>query len=170
MAYDPAKRREYYLRTRELKGRKKGTSGKVATSKVGKSSGSLDSKASDRARSTAKIARLSDKVKRLNVALAEARKLLSEKRRSEQKSRETQRKEDKRNSDGKSTAKEKAAAKKYRDKNRAKIAEKEKSDSGPKKPSEMSIDELQTRVKRIESAIKSAKSQIREATKGMGST
>lgn len=171
MAYDPVKRRERYLRTRELVGRKPG-SGQTKSSKSEKAGAKVPP--SDRERASAKIARLSGKVDKLNKKLLETKKILAEKRRDAQKSRETQRATEKKNSDGKSSAAEKAASKKYRDKNRGKIASKSKSSgsstsSSSTKPSDMSIEQLEDRVINIEATIKMAKAQVRKASKDVGS-
>lgn len=167
MAYDPAKRREYYLRTRELKGRKTGSSRPEALSKV-KSKNESASKAA-----AAKVARLTGKINKLNAKLKETKKLLAEKRREEQKSRASKKATEKKNSDGKTTASERAASKKYRDSNRTKIASKRKSSASSKssstKPADMSVEQLEDRVTDIMATIQIAKSQVRKASTSMGS-
>lgn len=154
MTYDPVKRREYYLRTRELKGRKPGSHKEQPASRSGDP--------------MAKVARLSKKIDTLEKALSQARKILSEKRRSEQQSRQAKRKSDKKNSDGKTTAKERKESKEYRNRNRGKLAA-EDSSTNKKTPETMTVDELETRVSRIKETIQLAKKEIREASNRVGS-
>lgn len=159
--YDPVKAHEYYIRTRKLKGRKKGSSNKSGGSSSSGSSSSSSS-SSQSASSIATVNRLKSKVSALSSALSEARQVLSEKR-------AAARKAEKEDSDGKSTEKEKAASKKYRDKHKAEIAAKRKKESsessGGQSLSSLSVEELVVRVSRIQSALSEAKRQLAEATR-----
>jgi hypothetical protein len=165
MAYDPAKRHEYYEKTKELVGRTHGSQAKNAKPNKAKldivGKGKTGDKQS-RAAASDKLLRLTQKAERINVALREAKKLLAEKRQSSQKSRESARKTKKENSDGKSTAAEKAAADKYRAKHKGSNKGGGKSDS-PTKPADMSVDQLEDRVSGLQSALSSARSQIKAA-------
>ena len=157
--YDPQERRERYLRERELKGRKSG-------SKVAKSAPKKP-KVSDQTKKNAaeRVVRLKSKVNSLQANLTETLAALSEKRASATK-------EKRENSDGKSTAEERKASKEYRARNKSKIAEKRKKgskdESSPKTLSSMSVDELQSRVTKLRSTIKTARSQLAEAMRVAG--
>ena len=133
--YDPAKAHAYYERTKKLKGRKSDGSsrgsglGGPGTPESGIRPRLLRSNISNKPKvspqtsaSNATVVRLKAKVVALSGALSKAKQALSEKRAA---ARETE----KDNSDGKSTAKEKQASKEYRDKNKAEIASKRKSES-----------------------------------------
>jgi HK97 family phage prohead protease len=178
--YDPAKAHAYYERTKKLKGRKSdgssrgsglggnGTpeSGLIFRSKSKKTNSSKPKVSPETSTSNATVVRLKAKVVALSGALSKAKQALSEKRAA---ARETEKK----NSDGKSTAKEKQASKEYRDKNKAKIAEKRKSESSSDSPdpggySSMSVEELTVRVSTIQRTLGEAKRQLTEATKSLG--
>lgn len=160
--YDPAKAHEYYERTKELKGR--GNKHNIPATPNAKVKAAKASKP-NAAAARAKVVEIARKLSTLNKALKEANDLLAQKRKSAQKSRATTKKTEKENSDGKSSVSEKNASEKYRDKNKASIAAKAKSktSSAPKKPADMSVDELVDRVGKIRSAIKLAKSQLSKA-------
>lgn len=66
--YDPQKAREYYLRTRELKGRKKGTAEPVGQKRIAKPKLTPQQK---RAATEAKVAKLKKRLEHLKKALAE---------------------------------------------------------------------------------------------------
>jgi hypothetical protein len=78
-AYDPAKAREYYLRTRKLKGRKKGSQdepagdrqkGTAAIAKVKKAAAPTKSGEARRAEIAAEVTRLRGRLEKLKKALA----------------------------------------------------------------------------------------------------
>lgn len=168
--YDPVKAHEYYLRTRQLKGRQPAavadTLKRVGAARVAKKTVVRKpvSQAEVKKRAQARVVRLTAKVHALTKALHEAEDALRAKR-----------KEAKQNSDGKTTAKERAAAKQYRDKHKSEIAAKEKKaadksgggssskPSGPKSVSEMSESELTDRISKIKGLITAAKKQIQSA-------
>jgi hypothetical protein len=168
MAYDPVKAHEYYERTKELLGEsKKHNVPQTPQSKVRAAKKAKPDPKAEKA----KLASIARKLSKLNKALKEANDLLAEKRRSEQKSRTTAKKTEKENSDGKSSVSEKNASEKYREKNKAKLASKGKAEAAkaPKKPADMSVDELEDRVDKIRGAIKLAKSQLNKANSMVGS-
>jgi HK97 family phage prohead protease len=110
---------------------------------------------------------LKSKVNTLTGELSKAKQALSEKR-------QAAREEEKANSDGKSTVKEKQAAKKYRDTHKAEIAAKRKSESSSSESSStggyssMSIPDLTARISSIQTVLSEAKRQLAEATKSLG--
>ena len=69
--YDPAKAREYYLRTRELKGRKKGSAPPPAKGRVAKATVTKLSSKQRAAATQAKIDHLKKRLEKLRDALAE---------------------------------------------------------------------------------------------------
>lgn len=169
--YDPRKAHEYYLRTRQLKGRspkqiedlvKKTGSDRAVTRPKSQRANTANAKTSSRMR----VVRLTEKVAKLQNALKEAEDALRAKR-----------EEAKKNSDGKTTAKERADSKKYRDTHKSQLATKRKektastgssstsstSSSAPKSVSEMSESELVDRVSKIKGLISEAKKQIQSA-------
>jgi HK97 family phage prohead protease len=164
--YDPAKAHAYYERTKKLKGREKGSAKGL---KTGAAVPNIPEPGFRQEAIAAKtqavtVARLKTKVDALGKALSEARQVLSEKRAA---ARETE----KDNSDGKSTEKEKQAAKEYRDKHKAEIAAKQKSEStssGSGGYSSMTVEELTVRISTIQSTLSEAKRQLTEATKSLG--
>lgn len=118
--YDPAKRREYYLRTRKLKGRRRGTSEDPRT---GKSMGQIskDARAKQRQELAARIQSLSKKLQKLEAKIremeaAEASEDRKGKAKAERAAKEAAKPK---------TAAEKAEAareaEKYRDKNQQKL-------------------------------------------------
>lgn len=163
--YDPVKAHEYYLRVRQLKGRTKGAS--KAPGQV-KNPGRTDGQAAVRAR----VGRLRSKLAKLNAARLATETAIREKRKNESATK-------KKNSDGKTTAAERQASKNYRDKHKTELANKRKHDSkissgggsssSAPSLSSMSVNELQTRLGKIQDAIKSAKSQLSAATQQLGS-
>lgn len=177
MAYDPVKAHEYYLRTRQLKG----DEAKASPSKISPRSGSnvaTSNKAKPPTKPTTtsstvvvkeRVIRLKGKVDKLQGALTEALNALSEKR-------QNKAKEEKANSDGKTTVKERQAAKDYRERNQAKIAEKRKQEAGSgggsssstRSVSSMSESELITRVDKIRTALSMAREQLASAQQALG--
>ena len=170
--YDPVKAHEYYLRTRELKGRKP----KSASLNSGKKTRNVRQSQPQESRQavTARIGRLKSKISKLNSALSEAQAALV-------KQRQTAAKTERASSDGKTTAKERQASKEYRDKNKEKIKDTaEKSSSGGSSRSskssstsssdvsQMSATELADRISRIQGAIRSAKQQLSQASTTLG--
>lgn len=145
--YDPQKAREYYLRTRKLKGRKKGESYTVK----GPSGGTQTLSGKELAKQKANTARRVGEIKeRLNELTRELKKRMAEAREAERKSKKGP------------TAAEKAEAaresKKYRDKNRQKLKSKrgsgggsKTSDSGPP-----TVDELKQKVENVRGILKAA--------------
>lgn len=169
--------KEYYERNKKLKGRSGGRSEssggpRSTVSATVKVSGKAPSLASTPGK--AKVARLESKVKTLEGALSRAKAELS-------KRRQNAVKEEKKNSDGKSSAEEKRASKEYRDKNKTKLAaERKKSSSSSssgggtsttsssKSVSSMSVEELESRIIKIQSALKDAKRQLSNAKQQHG--
>jgi hypothetical protein len=176
--YDPQKAHDYYERHKHLKGRQPGaaeaTLKRVGATRVSSAVNRKPVTASEaKSRAQARVVRLTAKVHSLTKALQEAEDALRAKR-----------KEAQQNSDGKTTAKERAASKKYRDTHKSQIAAKAKKDnsksggsssstsstsssssssSGPKSVSEMSESELTDRISKIKGAIADAKKQIQSA-------
>lgn len=146
--YDPAKAHQYYLRTRKLKGRKKGSTYTVRGR--GGNTQTLSGKelAEQKANSAQRVAHIKQ---RLHQLTSELNKRMAE-------ARERERKEKK----GPTTAeKSKAAreAKKYRDKNKQKLKNKGKSGGGSKKASSSrkdSVDDLKQKVDRVRDILKNA--------------
>jgi hypothetical protein len=110
-----------------------------------------------------RVVRLTEKIGKLNDALKKAEEALQNKRN-----------EARQNSDGKTTAKERQDAKKYRDTHKSQLAAKRKkssssssgsssSSSGPKTLASMSESELVDRVDRIKGLITDAKRQLQSA-------
>lgn len=154
--YDKVKAHEYYLRTRQLKGRKKAAPVAPKGRPVMAKMVSASEHQKIHKQTVARLARLTTKLHSLQNALKEAEQALQNKRQQAQK-----------NSDGKTTAKERQAAKQYRDTHKAQIkaTEKKASSSGgssaPKSVSQMSESELTTRVTHIKHLIASAQKQIK---------
>ncbi len=177
MVYDPAKAHDYYERTKQLMGREAARHVppplKVQSSHAVKSSPKKVPhkeivEAKDR------VVRLAHKLTKLQKALKETNDLLYKKRHEAQKSRATAKKTEAKNSDGKTTAKEKAASKNYRDAHKGKTAAKASAksassgSSSPKGPShtavkDMSVDDLVDRMGKIRDAMSMAKSQLKKA-------
>lgn len=163
--YDPAKRRERYLRDRVLKGREKKQedspkSGSKPKIRPRPQAGTLSPNAS---RAKARVARLEGKVRSLEGALTKALAKLSEMRRSSAKS-------EKKSSDGKSTKEEKLASQRYRDKNQSKIASKRKESSGSKESTskEETKEQLEARVTAIKKTLVKARKQLSDAKAASG--
>jgi chromosome segregation ATPase len=175
MAYDPVKAHEYYERKKQLKGRKggqgppNGSKVPVRASKNGSSPPPRPVVADVTRAAVAKVSRLKSKVSKLQGALSEAEAALSQKRLAAAK-------EKRQSSDGKSTAKEKQASEEYRKKHQQEIASKRKREAksgGGSSPSsnsvsDMSVDELQSRIIKINGALKDAKRQLSNATQQLG--
>lgn len=175
--YDPIYQREYYLRTRKLKGRKKGSDRPVGSSRSTGSRSSAKNKSSTSSTgSQERVARLKAKVSTLQKALSVAQAELS-------KRRQAAVKEKKQSSDGKSTAAEKKASKEYRERNREKIASERRKESSkdPKTSksssgggsskssssnsvSDMGIGDLEARISKIKTALAEAKRQLSNAS------
>lgn len=172
MVYDPVKAHAYYERTKQLKGRKKGgqkpSSPPHRSSNVGPSKSTLSTTTQA---AVARIGRLKATVAKLETALSAARQALSEKR-------AAARKTAKENSDGKSTEAEKQASQKYRDTHKAEIAASRKSSStsgggssstsSSHSVSDMSVDELESRIIKIQDALADAKRQLSNAQQQAG--
>lgn len=167
--YDPVKAHDYYERHKKLKGRKKASpaSSSPSSSGVPKTSTSrpvlkLSPKTT---MAQARVSRLKSKVSKLEGALSAARAALSKKR-------QTSAKETKKNSDGKTTAKERQDAKEYREKHQQEIASKRKKEDSSKSSSKsvdsMGVEELKTRIINIQSALKDAKRQLSNANHQLG--
>src|SRR5436190_944160 len=162
--YNPNKAHAYYERTKNLKGRQKGTNQPKGSRRRGPAPTKPNNTPSQTSTASATVTRLKAKVDALTKALSEAQQALSEKRQAEAKSK-------RQNSDGKSTAKQRASSQKYRDTHKAQIAAKTKSASGSGSSSSssstsvssMSVDDLVARVSRIQSTLSEAKRQLSEA-------
>jgi hypothetical protein len=170
--YDPQKAHDYYEKHKHLKGRHPGaataaTLKRVGGTPVGKTG--APSAKQKKAAAQQRAVRLTQKLTSLNKALQEATEELRIKRAAAQRSRATAKKTAKKNSDGKTTAKERQQSKEYRKKHKAQLAAKaKKAKSGggstPKKHvKDMTIHELTTRVSKIKSLISEAKSQLKAA-------
>jgi hypothetical protein len=173
MAYDPVKAHEYYERTKKLKGRQggRGPEERKGRARGGKSKSNRPTFSKDTQGTSAKVVRLKAKVSKLQSALSEAQAALSKKR-------QAAGKEEKKRSDGKSTAKEKRASKEWRDKHKSEIASKSKkegsSGGGSSKKSSgtsvssLGVKELEARIGKIKSALAEAKRQLSNATSQLG--
>jgi chromosome segregation ATPase len=175
MAYDPAKAHAYYERVKQLKGRQPGKGEGVPKGHPVGSSRPPPPRPSlgkDTGAAQARVTRLRAAVSKLQSALSEAQSALHEKRAN---SKRSERKTEKKNSDGKSTAKEKQSSKEYRDKHKQELSSKRKHDtasgggsSSSSKRSSMSVDELETRIRNIKSALADAKRQLSNANQQLG--
>lgn len=182
--YDPVKAHEYYMRTRELKGRKpsrRAASPRRTVTTLGNPpakagfKGAKQSPKEMRRRAQAKVGRLNTKVNKLEVALTQAKSELS-------KARQSQSATERKNSDGKTTAKERQDSKEYRDKNKAKIEKQSKksttsSGSSSKKSSSSgsttsddssTVAALEERVSKIQGTLKIARAQLSVAKQSLG--
>jgi chromosome segregation ATPase len=173
--YNPIKAHQYYEAHKQLKGRQKAAPKRATTSthtprkgsSVTNKSAKLPANAGKMKAIQARVGRLRSAVHKLQAALSEAEAALSAKR-------QTARKTRKASSDGKSTAKEKTAAKNYRDKHQAEIKSKAKKKSGgsstssSKSVSDMDVRELTARVIKIRGALHDAKKQLATATHELG--
>lgn len=185
MVYDPKKAHEYYIRNRQLKGRKSGLNSSI--SKGSPKRQTLNTTVSEQANlkspteiAKAKVERYEEKVETLKGALTRAQIALSKKRQEIIKS-------EKQNSDGKSTEQEKRSSKEYRDKHSAEIAAKAKKTSTPSSSSSssstggssttsssvnvdsMSAEDLSARIIRLKSVLADAQSQLKKASQHLGS-
>ena len=187
--YDPAERRARYLEERRLKGRTKKAVAKAVrqtpkppkTSNTGRGvAPAKPPKAPSKtnpAAAKARVARLQGKVDTLQGALTKALAELAQKRRDSVAA-------EKKDSDGKSTAKEKQDSKEYREKNQTKIAAEEKKESAKASSSSsggsssssgssrdaatLSVSELEDRVSSIKSTLAKAKSALSAAKSAAG--
>lgn len=169
--YNPAKAHAYYLKTRQLKGRQSAVgiasaSGKQTLSDAAKKAAthklSQQHTATARKAAKAKIARITLKLHSLENALKAAESALKT-----QQAKATQ------NSDGKTTQKEKIAAKQFRDTHKSEIAAtaKKTAAAAPKATSassttdvtKMSTKDLTARITKIKGLISNAHSQIKAA-------
>jgi hypothetical protein len=173
--YDPVQRHLYYERTKRLKGRRPGSGrlpspvdrvGTTPIRRIKERTAKPTTKKELKAKAQARVVRLTQKLNRLQDALKEAHEALREQKKAARESRNADKKEEKKNSDDKTTAKERAAAERYRNKNKAELKNKAKkaADSSQKKTvSEMSEAELGDRITKITKLISSAKEQIKKA-------
>ena len=169
MAYDPVKAHDYYERTKELKGRK---AGRGEDAPKGRPAGvppkpSPSPSHKDINKAQARVSRLKSAVSKLQSSLAEAQAALAKKA-------SNARKEEKKNSDNKTTAKERQASKEYRDKHKQELATKRKHEGASggggssSSLSSMSVDDLRTRISNIKSTLAEAKRQLANANKELG--
>ena len=163
--YDPVKAHQYYEEHKKLKGRTKSATPTKSSPRPSKAAPApkISPKMSA---AQARIGRLRSAVQKLQGALSEANAALSAKR-------QTARKTRKENSDGKTTVKERQAAKQYRDKHQTELKAKEKkkassSSSSSKSVSDMSVQELTARVIKIRGALTDAKKQLATAQHELG--
>jgi hypothetical protein len=174
MVYDPAEKsrinRQYYEQHKKLKGRRPG--GDTDTGDLP----SKQPKPDPTAGAAARVERLTGKVETLKKALSVAVAALSAARQKESKSaRES--------SDGKSTAKEKRDSQEFRDKHKEELKAKAKkestssssssggsssSSSSSKSVSDMSAEELGSRIIKIKSALREANRQLSSAKQNLG--
>lgn len=174
--YDPVKRHLYYERTKRLKGRQRNGSiperlpGRIGTTPIRRLRERTQKPTNTKelkAKAQARVLRLTQKLNRLQDALKESHEALRKQKQAAKESRDTAKEKEKKSSDDKTTAKERAAAERYRKTHKAEIKEKAKkeADSSPtKKPvSEMNEAELGDRIKKITTLISKAKEQIKKA-------
>src|SRR6478609_11117555 len=207
--YDPSERRARYLRERELKGRQKGSKppprtardamaardqkhGKAGAGenwnkgrpvapkqppggKPPKGDRGFSAPKDTPAQAKARVSRLQGKISTLQEALTKTLAALAEARRNAAE-------EARKDSDGKTTVKERKDSKEYRDKHKEELkdkrdkTEKSKSSSSSSGSSSSSsgsdnkptVDELQARVSKIRGAITSAKKQLSDARAAAG--
>lgn len=165
--YDPKKAHQYYEEHKHLKGRQPGkselnNSGGHGTSRsVTRKNPVMATMVGPKQNAQLRVVRLTQKISKLQDALKKAEAALL-----------TKRKTERQNSDGKTTAKEKQAAQKYRDTHKSQIAAKEKqksssgggsSSSGSPSLSSMSTSELESRISRIKGLITDARQQLSAA-------
>lgn len=168
MAYTPEEKArynaEYYERTKKLKGRS-------GSSSNNNSKKSQDFESASAAKAAARVKRLEGKISALNGALTEATAALSLARQKERKAKRE-------SSDGKSTEKQKQASQEYRDKHKTELKAKAKktssssgssSSSSSKSVSDMTAEELGSRIVRIQRALKDARQQLSTAKQQLGS-
>lgn len=164
--YDPKKAREYYLRTRKLKGRKKGSAPDPAGGDRGKKLGTVKSSAARKKELAGRIKGLEKKLEDLKILIRakekEAREAEAEKVRAAKESLKPD------------TAAEKSAkareAKKYRAKNQGTLATKAKaareksggsSSDSPPPPSARSVEDLKMLATRVRGQIAAAKTKLK---------
>lgn len=155
--YDPVKAHEYYLRTRKLKGRKRGSAASPSLGRLGKapmpSTSGVPSKAAQRAKVAKQISDLRTRLTKLN---AELKKRVAE---AEKAKREAGK--------PKTAAEQRDAAKsakKYRDKNQQKIANEQKKtaskDAGgsttKKAGGQTSIEDLKATISKVRDQLTAA--------------
>jgi DNA mismatch repair ATPase MutS len=151
--YDPAKRREYYLKTRQLKGRAGGQAFDISSTRT-KNSSSLPPVKKPKVNS--KQAEFQAKIDALNARLDKLKKVLAELVKQAQARSGVEPADTKSSSDKpakKLTAKQKADAAK-----RAKKSA-EKNKNKPPTPSQQ-VKELETKIKAIQAKIKKMKAEI----------
>jgi hypothetical protein len=150
--YDPQKAHEYYLRTRKLKGRRKGQgdSYTIKTRTGGTRTISARELSEQKASAAQRVSEIKQRLTRLNQEL---RKRMGEAR---------ERERDAKKGPTRAEKSEKAReAKKYRDKNQQKLANKRKSGGGSKKSSSSSsktesVDDLKRVVENVRNNLKAA--------------
>lgn len=167
--YDPVKAHEYYVRTRKLKGREKGA-GKTSSGRAKSSGKSANAGSADRQKKAQeRVTRLKATVSKIQSAISEAEAALSAKRQTAAKTEK--------NSDGKTTAKERQSAKEYRDKHKQEIAAKRRkttsssggsSKSSSTSVSDMGVQDLRIRISKLKSALRDAKRLLAAATQDLG--
>jgi len=165
--YDPAKAHAYYLRTRKLKGRNKG-SAKPAAAGLGRPAGDSRARARKKQELAQRIGNLEKKLQKLEALI---RKKETEAKQAARKGAADKRKAAKEAAKP-DTAAEKAEkardSKKYRDKNQSKLASKAgKSGGGAKKgskeptTSESSVADLKKLATKVKGQIATAKTRLR---------
>ena len=170
--YDPVKAHAYYERTKKLKGRKKVStitkSRRTSSKPKPLTPAQLKMKAAKE-----RVGRLQGKVNSIRKSLSEVQAELVQKRHDAVQA-------NKKNSDGKTTAKERAQSQAYRDKNQTKIAQKAKataksggttstSTSKAKIDSRDSIRQLETKERALKGLLKEANRQLSVAQNELGS-
>ena len=164
--YDPVKAHAYYEAHKQLKGRTKSTSSTTKSAPQSHNAAPAPKASPKMQAAQSRVGRLRSAVQKLQSALSEANAALAAKR---QTARETKKK----NSDGKTTVKERQSAKNYRDKHQAEIKAKEKkkpssSSSSSNSVSDMSVQELTARIIKIRGALDDAKKQLATAQHELG--
>lgn len=163
--YDPAKAREYYLRTRKLKGRAKGEAAqpKGRTSSA-RSAGGLSPAQRAAAKSKETKARVAGIRKSLDKLSNHLDKLLEERRKKGNTSSDSSKKES-----AKDTSKEKSSDKEPAEKlsaaEKAKKAKKARDEyeKKPKEPSEKTAEELDAEIAKVRARLRSLRASLREA-------
>lgn len=148
--YDPKKAHAYYLRTRVLKGRKKGTSYTVKGSDGTTRTLSKKELATQKQNTAERVTKIKERLHELSGELS--------KRMAEARAAEAESKKGPTTADKTEAARE---AKKYRDKNKQKLKNKAKSDAESKTPTTSepktdSVDELKQKVAKVKDILKSA--------------
>ena len=187
--YDPVKAHEYYMRTRHRRRQpraatkaneaRRPAASTRSTSNTPSKSKTPKQSPMDAAR--ARVERLDAKVATLERALSAANAAMS-------KARQNERKKARESSDGKSSEKEKQASQKYRDKHKEELKSKAKKESSSSSStsssssggssssspssrslSDMSSEELGSRIIRIKRALQDARTQLSKARQQFGS-